>query len=144
MSNTGWVSATERLITCSTSAVAVCCSSASCVSLKRRAFSIAITAWSAKVCSRCTWSGSKLPGARRVTLIIPIVAPSRRSGQMTMLRNPRRRARSRVKGTDCESCSVSVTSTVAPSAIDSKYCQSLEGMPDALSNAASPSGVVEV
>ena len=52
LSNTGAVSATELLITCSTSAVAVCCSSASLVSLNRRAFSIAITAWSAKVCSR--------------------------------------------------------------------------------------------
>ena len=32
--------------------MAVCCSSASLVSLNSRAFSIAITAWSAKVCSR--------------------------------------------------------------------------------------------
>ena len=52
LSNTGWVSATELLMTCSTSAVAVCCSSASVVSLSRRTFSIAITAWSAKVLSR--------------------------------------------------------------------------------------------
>ena len=44
-------SATELLMTCSTSAVAVCCSSASLVSLNSRAFWIAITAWSAKVCS---------------------------------------------------------------------------------------------
>ena len=51
LSNTGAVSATELLITCSTSAVAVCCSSASLVSLNRRAFWIAITAWSAKVLS---------------------------------------------------------------------------------------------
>ena len=42
-------SSTELLITRSTSAVAVCCSSASLVSLNRRAFWIAITAWSAKV-----------------------------------------------------------------------------------------------
>ena len=53
-SNTGAVSATELLMTCSTSAVAVCCSSASFVSLNRRTFSIAITAWRAKVCSSAT------------------------------------------------------------------------------------------
>ena len=46
-SNTGAASATELLMTLSTSAVAVCCSSASCVSLNSRTFSIAITAWSA-------------------------------------------------------------------------------------------------
>jgi hypothetical protein len=34
-------------MTCSTSAVAVCCSRASVVSLNRRTFSIAISAWSA-------------------------------------------------------------------------------------------------
>ena len=38
-------------MTRSISAVAVCRSSASCVSLNSRTFSIAITAWSAKVCS---------------------------------------------------------------------------------------------
>ena len=36
-------------MTCNTSAVAVCCSKASRVSVNSRAFSIAITAWSAKV-----------------------------------------------------------------------------------------------
>jgi hypothetical protein len=36
-------------MTCNTSALAVCCSSASRVSLISRAFSIAITAWSAKM-----------------------------------------------------------------------------------------------
>ena len=45
LSNTGAVSATELLITCSTSAVAVCCSSASLVSLNSRTFSMAMTAW---------------------------------------------------------------------------------------------------
>ncbi len=53
-SNTGCVSVTEPLITRSTSAVAVCRSSASLVSLNRRTFSIAITAWSAKVLSSST------------------------------------------------------------------------------------------
>ena len=38
-------------MTCSTSAVAVCCSSASRVSVSSRAFSIAITACAAKFCN---------------------------------------------------------------------------------------------
>ena len=44
MSNTGVVSDTELLIASSTSDIAVCCSSASLVSLNSRTFSIAITA----------------------------------------------------------------------------------------------------
>ena len=48
-SNTGAASDTDWPITVSTSALAVCCSSASFVSLNSRAFWIAITAWSAKV-----------------------------------------------------------------------------------------------
>ena len=50
-SKTGCTSVGELLITRRISAVAVCCSSASLVSLNRRTFSIAITAWSAKVFS---------------------------------------------------------------------------------------------
>ena len=50
-SNTGARSPGEALMTCNTSAVAVCCSSASRVSVSSRAFSIAITAWAAKFCS---------------------------------------------------------------------------------------------
>ena len=38
-------------MTCKTSAVGVCCSNASRVSVKSRAFSIAITAWAAKFCN---------------------------------------------------------------------------------------------
>ena len=41
----------EELMTCSTSAVAVCCSNASRVSVMRRAFSIAMTACAAKFCN---------------------------------------------------------------------------------------------
>ena len=48
-SNTGCTSVGELLITSRISAVAVCRSSASLVSLNSRTFSIAITAWSAKV-----------------------------------------------------------------------------------------------
>ena len=55
-SSTGCSSPGDRLMTLSTSAVAVCCSSASlsslvraCTSSNSRTFSMAITAWSAKV-----------------------------------------------------------------------------------------------
>jgi hypothetical protein len=48
-SKTGWVSAIALLIEARISPVALWRSSASLVSLKRRTFSIAITAWSAKV-----------------------------------------------------------------------------------------------
>ena len=50
-SNTGARLPGEALITCNTSAVAVCCSSASRCSVISRAFSIAITAWAAKFSS---------------------------------------------------------------------------------------------
>ena len=62
--NAGCTSVGDWLITRRMSLVAVCCSSASVrarlrdpSSLKSRTFSIAITAWSAKVCSRaiCFW-----------------------------------------------------------------------------------------
>ena len=52
MSNTGWTSVGDSLITFSMSVVAVCRSSASLVSLNSRTFSIAITAWPAKVFSK--------------------------------------------------------------------------------------------
>jgi hypothetical protein len=50
-SNTGARSPGEELMTCNTSAVAVCCSNASRVSLISRAFSIAMTACAAKFCN---------------------------------------------------------------------------------------------
>ena len=82
LSNTGAVSATELLITCSTSAVAVCCSSASFVSLNSRTFSMAITAWSANVCStNGTFSGIG-PAFSHATLIVPMGSPSRSSGTL--------------------------------------------------------------
>ena len=62
VSNTGWTSVGELEITRRISAVAVCCSRASvrsaflaCSSLSSRAFSMAITAWSAKVSIRAIW-----------------------------------------------------------------------------------------
>ena len=64
LSNTGAVSDTELLMTFSTSEVAVCCSSASLVSLNRRTFWIAITAWSAKVWSSASCLVGKETGRR--------------------------------------------------------------------------------
>ena len=72
LSKTGAVSATESLITSSTSAAAVCCSSASCVSLNSRAFWIAITAWSAKVISSASSFALKPPSVRRISAIAPM------------------------------------------------------------------------
>ena len=48
--STGCTSVGDLEMTRRISAVAVCCSSASFVSLNRRTFSMAITAWSAKDC----------------------------------------------------------------------------------------------
>ena len=63
----------ELLMTFRISAVAVCRSSASLVSLNRRTFSIAITAWSAKVCS------SAISAARERLHLRCAAARSRRS-----------------------------------------------------------------
>jgi hypothetical protein len=56
VSNTGWTSVGELLMTLRMLAVAVCCSRASvrsaflaCSSVKSRTFSMVMTAWSAKV-----------------------------------------------------------------------------------------------
>ena len=50
-------------MTSRTSEVAVCCSSASLRNLlNSRAFSMAMTAWSAKVCSNSTWCAENGPG----------------------------------------------------------------------------------
>ena len=70
-SNTGDASAIEWLMTSSTSAVAVCCSSASLVSLNRRAFWIAITAWSANVLSSASSLSVNGLGGWRIAQIEP-------------------------------------------------------------------------
>src|SRR5215208_6101668 len=66
-------------MTFSTSAVAVCCRSASvsssvraCTSSKRRTFSIAITAWSAKVSTSSICLGVNGPGSNRWSTRIPV------------------------------------------------------------------------
>ena len=98
-SKTGCVSVTEPLMTRSTSEVAVWRSSASFVSLNRRVFSIAITAWSAKatfsiaitawsanVCSSAICLPLSAPGVMRTTAIAPIAAASRTSGTTVIAR----------------------------------------------------------
>jgi len=57
----------ELLMTCKTSAVAVCCSKASRLSVSRLAFSIAITACAAKFCSSaiCLSVNGVPPGGMR-------------------------------------------------------------------------------
>jgi hypothetical protein len=88
LSNTGAASATELLITCRTSAVAVCRSSDSRVSLKRRAFWIAITACSAKMRSNATCLSVKAPASARPTHNVPIARPSDSIGAKIIERSP--------------------------------------------------------
>ena len=83
-SNTGCRFVGELLMTFKISAVAVCCSSASvtsalraCSSLNSRTFSIAITAWSAKVLSSLICLSVKGRTSRRRITIAPIASSSR-------------------------------------------------------------------
>jgi hypothetical protein len=62
-SNTGWRFEGDDAITFSTSAVAVCRASASFVSLKSRAFSMAMTACVAKDWSNVDWLSANAPGS---------------------------------------------------------------------------------
>ena len=74
VSSTGWMSVGEVLmITCRISLVAVCCSSASvrsaffaCSSPSSRAFSMAMTAWSAKVVDELDLLSVNAPNLRPV------------------------------------------------------------------------------
>ena len=75
-SNTGWTSSGEAAMTLRISAVAVCRSSASLVSLSRRTFSIAITAWSAKVRISSIWRVDVCPASGQPTRIAPTATPS--------------------------------------------------------------------
>ena len=85
-SNTGCVSAGELLITLKISAVAVCRSNASLVSSNSRTFSIAITAWSAKVDTNSICLSVKGRTCERVSAITPIGVPSRSSGTPSIVR----------------------------------------------------------
>jgi len=86
LSNTGWALSTDAAMTLSTSLVAVWCSSASCVSLNSRVFSMAITAWLAKVVNNSTMRAGKSPAWVRVTLISPMAPPWCSKGTPSMLR----------------------------------------------------------
>ena len=59
------VASASSEITRRISLIAVCCSSASFVSLNSRTLSIAIAAWRANVCTSATWSGRTGRGSRR-------------------------------------------------------------------------------
>ena len=83
-------------MTCSTSDVAVCCSSDSvssrvrcCSASNSRTFSIAITAWSAKVVTSSICLSVKGRTEFRPKAITPIGDPSRRSGTPRSVRNVR-------------------------------------------------------
>ena len=96
VSNTGWTSVCELLMTRRISAVAVCCSSVSVrsllrasSSLNRRTFSMAITAWLAKVCSRAICCSPKPSGSAQPIVMAPIGSPARSMGTVTWLRVPR-------------------------------------------------------
>jgi hypothetical protein len=92
---TGSNSPGELLMTLSISDVAVCCSSDSlssrvrcCSASKRRTFSMAMTAWSAKVCANSiclSVNGSGLFLERKIT---PTTFPSRNSGTPSATRKP--------------------------------------------------------
>ena len=94
-SNTGCTSVGEWLMTRRISLVAVCCSSASVrsrlrdsSSLNSRVFSIAMTAWSAKVLSNsiCLSENGRTLGAS--TAITPIASASRSIGTASTVRRP--------------------------------------------------------
>jgi hypothetical protein len=97
-SNTGWTSVGDALMTCRISAVAVCCSSASWVSLKSRVLSIAITAWSANVCNRPISAGANGRTWLRSSAITPIDWPSRSIGTASTVRKPLRACSVRTSG----------------------------------------------
>jgi hypothetical protein len=70
-SNTGCTSVGDLAMTRRISPVAVCRSNASFVSLNSRTFSMAMTAWSAKVWRSAISSLLNPPASRRATAIAP-------------------------------------------------------------------------
>src|SRR5262245_22186275 len=75
-------------MTLRTSAVAVCCCNDSRSSLSSRVFSIAMTAWLAKVFKTSSCFSDSGPGASLMTLMVPIAASPRRIGMMVIARLP--------------------------------------------------------
>jgi hypothetical protein len=109
---TGSRSVGELAITRKISLVAVCCSSASVTcawasvrsaflawsSLSSRAFSTAITAWSANVWTKAISADAKPPTCFRVTAMTPTTSSLRSIGIATTERKPRNLACSRYRG----------------------------------------------
>jgi len=87
-------------MTCNTSAVAVCCSSASCVSVISRAFSIAITACAAKFLNSVICRSVKGRTSLRTAVIVPSSVPSLLSGTTRYVRAPVRAMKVRPKSSD--------------------------------------------
>ena len=94
-SMTGCTSVGELEITRRTSAVAVCWPSVSIraalrasSSLKSRTFSMAITAWSAKVFRSATCLSVKGATSVRRIVMTPMATPSRTSGTARLVRTP--------------------------------------------------------
>jgi hypothetical protein len=87
-SKTGATSPGELLMTCNTSAVAVCCSSASRVTVSSRAFSIAMTACAAKFCNSAICLSENGRTSRRYTVMSPSRTPSLRRGTVKVVRIP--------------------------------------------------------
>ena len=88
-SKTGCTSAGELAMTFRISAVAVCRSSASRVSLNRRTFSMAMTACAAKVSISAISSALNGRTSRRQMEIVPIACPARSIGTPRMVRKPK-------------------------------------------------------
>src|SRR5262249_48545141 len=93
--STDFRSKVERLMTLSTSAVAVCCwrdslnsSVRAFTSSNSRAFSIAITAWSAKVVTKSICLSVKGCTDLRASMMTPMAVPSRSSGTPRTVRTP--------------------------------------------------------
>ena len=105
----------DRLIAPRTDAIAVCCSSDSLVWLKRRTFSIAITACRANVSMSSISRGMKGLTVWRQSVNAPITSASRMSGTLRPLR---RRTWSRVMPVRCRNSgrSESMTRVGSPEA----------------------------
>ena len=101
-SSTGCTSVGDSLMTPRTSAVAVCRSSATFVSLKRRTFSSAITAWSTNDFASAISLSVKALALARVKISTPRHSLSRKSGSISDDLTPNRSAA-------CRSCSESLT-----------------------------------
>ena len=97
-SSTGCTSVGELEMTRRISATAVCCSSASFVALKRRTFSIAIAAWSAKVFTRAICLSVNARASMRQRVIAPMARSSRIRGTERIECEPVRLCSSRPSG----------------------------------------------